>query len=78
MQECDSESLVRQERHNFVARQVARIAKERNTGVAVLEKKVYISSAGGRLKPHLVLQAQDRVVFVDLATMWDPNEGILK
>lgn len=31
IQECESVSLVRQERHNFAARQVARISRERNS-----------------------------------------------
>lgn len=78
LQECASVSLVRQERHNFVARQVARICREKNPGGLVKEEKVYTSPSGVRLKPDIVLEVDGRVVVVDVAVTWDSNEAILK
>lgn len=45
LRECESVSLVRQECHNFVARQVARICREKNPGGLVVEE-VYTSPSG--------------------------------
>ncbi|KAH9375624.1 hypothetical protein HPB48_016066 [Haemaphysalis longicornis] len=78
LQECESVSLVRQERHNFVARQVARICREKNRGGLVVEEKVYTSPSGVRLKHDIVLEVDERVVIVDVAITWESNEGILK
>ncbi|KAH9371739.1 hypothetical protein HPB48_000787 [Haemaphysalis longicornis] len=77
LQECESVSLVRQERHNFVARQVSRICREKNPEGLVVEK-VYTSPSWVRLKPDIVLEVDKEVAIVDVAITWDSNEGILK
>ncbi|KAH9378481.1 hypothetical protein HPB48_021012 [Haemaphysalis longicornis] len=77
LQECESVILVCQERHKFLARQVARICSEKNPGGLVIEE-VYTSPSGVRLKPDIVLEVDERVVIVDVAITWDSNEGILK
>ncbi|KAH9378482.1 hypothetical protein HPB48_005689 [Haemaphysalis longicornis] len=78
LKECESVSLDSQERHNFVARQVARICREKNPGGLVVEEKVYTSPGGVRLKPDTLLEVDERVVIVDVAITWDSNKGILK
>ncbi|KAH9378883.1 hypothetical protein HPB48_013452 [Haemaphysalis longicornis] len=67
LRECESVSLVRRERHNFVARQVARICHEKNPGGLVVEEKVYTSPSGVRLKPDIVLEVDEKGVIVDVA-----------
>ncbi|KAH9378259.1 hypothetical protein HPB48_011468 [Haemaphysalis longicornis] len=78
LQEFEVINLSRQERHNFVSRQIARLAKEKVPGATVTEEKVFMTKEGVRLKPDLVLQVGEEVVIVDVAVTWDSNEGILK
>ncbi|KAH9378324.1 hypothetical protein HPB48_016157 [Haemaphysalis longicornis] len=56
LQECEVINLSRQERHNFVSRQIARLAKEEVPGATVTEENVFTTKEGVRLKPDLVLQ----------------------
>lgn len=78
LQECESVHLARTERHNFVATQVARLVREKNPEVNVREEPRLTTSDGTRLKPDLVVETPDRVMVVDVAVVWDANEGVLR
>lgn len=70
--------MARTERHNFVATQVARLVREKNPEVNVREEPRLTTSDGTRLKPDLVVETPDRVMVVDVAVVWDANEGVLR
>ncbi|KAL1482954.1 hypothetical protein MTO96_033467 [Rhipicephalus appendiculatus] len=78
LQECESVHLSRTERHNYVARQVARLIREKNPELIVREEPRLTSRDGVRLKPDLVVESSDQVLVIDLAVVWDANEGVLK
>lgn len=78
LQECESVHLARTERHNFVATQVARLVREKNPDVVVREEPRLTTREGTRLKPDLVIESDGEVLVVDVAVVWDANEGVLK
>ncbi|KAL3196919.1 hypothetical protein MRX96_015002 [Rhipicephalus microplus] len=77
-QECESVHLSRTELHNYVSRQVARLIRKRNPALTVREKPRFTTRDGVRLKPALVIESDDQVIMIDLAIVWDANEGVLK
>lgn len=78
LQECKSVHLVRTERHNFIATQVARLVRKKKPQVNVRDEPRLTTRDGTRLKPDLVIETPDRVLVVDLAVVWDANEGVLR
>ncbi|KAL3193345.1 hypothetical protein MRX96_017578 [Rhipicephalus microplus] len=77
-QECESVHLSRTERHNYVSRQVARLIRKRNPALTVREEPRFTTRKGVRLKPDSVIESDDQVMVIDLAIVWDANEGVLK
>lgn len=77
-QECESVHLSRTERHNYVSRQVARLIRKRNPALTVREEPRFTTRDGVRLKPDLVIESDDQVMVIDLAIVWDANEGVLR
>lgn len=78
LQECESIHLARTERHNYVAKQLARMIADKNPGTNVSEEPRFPSSDGLRLKPDLVIESGDEAIVIDLAVAWDANDGVLK
>ncbi|KAL1487057.1 hypothetical protein MTO96_008360 [Rhipicephalus appendiculatus] len=78
LQECRSIHLSRTERHNFVTNQVVRLVTEKNPGFTVREEPRFTTCDGVTLKPDIVIESSDQVCVVDLAVVWDANEGVLK
>ncbi|KAH8032086.1 hypothetical protein HPB51_023070 [Rhipicephalus microplus] len=66
------------ERHNYVSRQVARLIRKRNPALTVREEPRFTTRKGVRLKPDSVIESDDQVMVIDLAIVWDANEGVLK
>ncbi|KAL1470459.1 hypothetical protein MTO96_040419 [Rhipicephalus appendiculatus] len=57
---------------------VARLIREKNPELTVREEPRLTSRDGVRLKPDLVVESSDQVLVIDLAVVWDANEGVLK
>lgn len=79
LQECPHTGahLTRIERHNFIVKQVCRIASSVAPSASITQEKVLTSSDGVRLKPDIIVDYGDRVVIADVAITWDDAEGAL-
>lgn len=77
LQECPSVHLPRTERHNFIAKNVVRMVKERRPQAVVHAEKLLVTKDHIRLKPDLIVEEGNQVTIVDFAVTWDANEGIL-
>ncbi|KAH8035907.1 hypothetical protein HPB51_011005 [Rhipicephalus microplus] len=60
------------------SQQVARLIRKRNPALTVREKPRFTTRDGVRLKPALLIESDDQVIMIDLAIVWDANEGVLK
>ncbi|KAL3194922.1 hypothetical protein MRX96_045833 [Rhipicephalus microplus] len=56
----------------------ARLIRKRNAALTVREEPRFTTRDGVRLKPDSVIESDDHVMVIDLAIVWDANEGVLK
>lgn len=77
IQECESISLPRTEWHNFLAKQVTRLAREKLPGVNICEEPLFTSIWGTRLKTDIVIESSSQLTLVDMAVACDANGSVL-
>ncbi|XP_064462040.1 uncharacterized protein LOC135372331 [Ornithodoros turicata] len=66
------------ERHNYIAKQIIRLAKKYDPSIGVDQERVMTAVDGTRLKPDIVITKGEQVLILDVAVAWDASPAALE